>query len=103
MWHRISDGYSRRVGYRPHGIDLSAASLAVARGRQPASRLVRGDLGGLPYGAASFDAVVCAGSTLSFVDEPGRAVAEIARVMRRGRGSSWSMSGGGAWTSPGRS
>jgi SAM-dependent methyltransferase len=72
------------LGYRPHGIDLSAASLAVAQGRQPASCLVRGDLGGLPYGAASFDAVVCAGSTLSFVDEPGRAVAEIARVMRRG-------------------
>jgi SAM-dependent methyltransferase len=72
------------LGYRPHGLDLSAASLAVARGRQPASLLVRGDLGALPYGAASFDAVVCAGSTLSFVEEPGRAVAEIARVMRRG-------------------
>jgi MPBQ/MSBQ methyltransferase len=72
------------LGYRPHGLDLSAVSLAVARGRQPGSRLVRGDLGALPYGAASFDAVVCAGSTLSFVEEPGRAVAEIARVMRRG-------------------
>jgi MPBQ/MSBQ methyltransferase len=72
------------LGYRPHGLDLSAASLAVARGRQPGSRLVRGDLGVLPYGDASFDAVVCAGSTLSFVDEPARAVAEIARVMRRG-------------------
>src|SRR4029077_4600408 len=80
------------LGYRPHGLDLSAVSLAVARGRPPGSRLgpggrrgrqrgsrlVRGDLGALPYGAASFDAVVCAGSTLSFVEEPGRAVAEIA-------------------------
>jgi SAM-dependent methyltransferase len=72
------------LGYQPHGLDLSAASLAVAQGRQPASRLVRGDLGALPYGDASFDAVVCAGSTLNFVDEPGSAVAEIARVMRPG-------------------
>ena len=56
----------------------------MARGRLPASRLVRGDLSALPYGDASFDAVVCAGSTLNFVDEPGWAVAEIARVMRPG-------------------
>jgi SAM-dependent methyltransferase len=72
------------LGYRPHGLDLSAASLSVARARLPASRLVRGDLGALPYGDASFDAVVCAGSTLNFVDEPGSAVGEIARVMRPG-------------------
>ena len=72
------------LGYRSHGLDLSAASVAVARARLPASRFVRGDLGALPYGDATFDAVVCAGSTLDFVDEPGRAVAEIARVMRPG-------------------
>jgi len=72
------------LGYRPHGLDLSAASLAVARARLPGSRFVRGDLGALPYDDATFDAVVCAGSTLDFVDEPGRAMAEIARVMRPG-------------------
>jgi SAM-dependent methyltransferase len=72
------------LGYQPHGLDLSAASLAVAQGRLPASSLVRGDLGALPYGDASFDAVVCAGSTLNFVDEPESAVPEIARVMRPG-------------------
>ncbi len=72
------------LGYRPHGLDLSAASLSVARARLPVSRLVRGDLGALPYGDATFDAVVCAGSTLDFVDEPGSVVAEIARVMRPG-------------------
>jgi MPBQ/MSBQ methyltransferase len=60
------------------------ASLSVARGRQPASHFVCGDLGRLPYGEATFDAVVCAGSTLDFVDEPGQAVAEISRVMRPG-------------------
>jgi SAM-dependent methyltransferase len=72
------------LGYQPYGLDLSAASLAVAQRRQPASRFVCGDLGTLPYGDTSFDAVVCAGSTLNFVDEPESAVAEIARVMRPG-------------------
>jgi SAM-dependent methyltransferase len=72
------------LGYRPHGLDLSAGSLAVARDRQPDACLVRGDLGALPYRDASFDDVVCAGSTLNFVDDPDSAVAEIARVMRPG-------------------
>src|SRR5262245_16476245 len=71
-------------GYRAHGLDLSARSLAVAQTRLPAAGLVRGDLGRLPYRDASFDAVVCAGSTLDFVDEPARAIAELARVMRPG-------------------
>jgi SAM-dependent methyltransferase len=72
------------LGYRAHGLDASAGSLAVARARLPAACLVRGDLLGLPYRDATFDAVVCAGSTLDFVDDPGRAVAELARVMRPG-------------------
>jgi len=72
------------LGYRPHGLDLSAASLEVARTRLPGAYFVCGDLSALPYGDATFDAVVCAGSTLDFVDEPGSAVAEIARVMRPG-------------------
>src|SRR5215469_10005863 len=50
------------LGYRPYGLDLSAASLAVARARLPGSRFVRGDLGALPYRDATFDAVVCAGA-----------------------------------------
>ena len=72
------------LGYRPHGLDLSGASLAVARGRVPGAALSRGDVSALPYGDGVFDAVVCAGSTLDFVDDAARAVAEIARVMRRG-------------------
>jgi MPBQ/MSBQ methyltransferase len=72
------------LGYRPHGLDLSGASLSVGRARLPGARFVHGDLGALPYGDGTFDAVVCAGSTLDFVDEPGSVVAEIARVMRPG-------------------
>src|SRR5262245_9832016 len=72
------------LGYRPHGLDVSAASLAVARARLPGARLVRGDLGALPYRDGAFDAVVCAGSAIDFVAEPRAALAEIGRVMRRG-------------------
>jgi ubiquinone/menaquinone biosynthesis C-methylase UbiE len=71
-------------GYRAHGLDLSAGSLSVAGARLPAARLVRGDLRALPYRDASFDAVVCAGSTLDFVEDPGGAISELARVMRPG-------------------
>jgi hypothetical protein len=38
----------------------------------------------LPYRDAAFDAVTCCGSTLSFVAAPGRAIAEMARVLRPG-------------------
>src|SRR5262249_1808098 len=72
------------VGYRPPGLDLSAPSRAVAQTRLPGSCFVRGALGALPYDDAPFDAVVCAGSTLDFVDEPASVVAEITRVMRPG-------------------
>ena len=72
------------LGYRAHGLDVSAGGLAVARARVPDARLVRGDVLGLPYRDAAFDAVVCAGSTLDFVDDPGHAIAELARVMRPG-------------------
>jgi MPBQ/MSBQ methyltransferase len=72
------------LGYRAHGLDVSAGSLAVAHARLPAARLVRGDLLELPYRDAAFDTVVCAGSTLDFVEDPGRAISELARVMRPG-------------------
>src|SRR5262249_54324084 len=45
---------------------------------------VRGDLVALPYADAVFDAAVCAGSTLDFVEDPGRVVTELARVLRPG-------------------
>jgi SAM-dependent methyltransferase len=72
------------LGYRAHGLDVSAGSLAVARVRLPAAHLVRGDLLELPYRDAAFDTVVCAGSTLDFVEDPRQAIAELARVMRPG-------------------
>lgn len=74
----------RALGWTVHGVDLSARLLAVARRKWPTAPLACGDLERLPYREAAFDAVVCCGSTLSFVTTPSRALAEIARVLRPG-------------------
>jgi SAM-dependent methyltransferase len=72
------------AGYAAHGVDVAGAALAVARARLPAAGLARASVEALPYRDASFDAVVCLGSTLSFVEDPARALAEMGRVLRGG-------------------
>ncbi|HSF06323.1 MAG TPA: class I SAM-dependent methyltransferase [Methylomirabilota bacterium] len=72
------------LGYRTHGLDLSAGLLAVARRQRVPAVLTRGTIETLPYEAETFDAVTCCGSTLSFVDAPALALAEIGRVLRPG-------------------
>jgi SAM-dependent methyltransferase len=72
------------LGYRTHGIDLAPALLAVARRRLPGASFVHGRLETLPYADASFHAVACCGSTLSFVAEPTAAVSELGRVLHPG-------------------
>jgi len=72
------------LGWQTHGVDVSAGLLAVARRRQPDAALALGSVEALPYPDARFDAIVCCGSTLSFVDEPARALTEFGRVLRPG-------------------
>jgi ubiquinone/menaquinone biosynthesis C-methylase UbiE len=72
------------LGYRTHGLDVSAGLLAVARRRRGSIILARGNIEALPYEDATFDAITCCGSTLSFVDDPTAALAEIGRVLRPG-------------------
>lgn len=72
------------LGYRTHGLDVSAGLLAIARHRRGSIVVARGNIEALPYDDAAFDAVTCCGSTLSFVDAPGLALAEIGRVLRPG-------------------
>jgi SAM-dependent methyltransferase len=72
------------LGWVTHGADVSAGLLAVARRRLPGVALALASVEALPYPDARFDAVVCCGSTLSFVDDPDRAVAELGRVLRPG-------------------
>lgn len=72
------------AGYETHGVDLSPALLAIARRRIPRAGFARADARRLPFASATMDAITCCGSTLSFVPEPGPAVAEMARVLRPG-------------------
>jgi len=72
------------LGWQTHGVDISGGLLAVARQNLPGAGLARATLERLPYADASFDVAVCGGSTLSFVDEPARALAELGRVLRGG-------------------
>jgi SAM-dependent methyltransferase len=82
-----------------HGIDPSEAQLAFARERF-AGRPVRLDVGhalALPREDASADAAVMP-LVLSFVPDPARGVAEMARVVRPGGvvgAYMWDMDGGG--------
>jgi SAM-dependent methyltransferase len=72
------------LGWNVHGVDLAGRLLDVARDRLPATALARATLEALPYAEDRFDAVVCVGSTLSFVEDPARAVVELGRVLRPG-------------------
>jgi len=69
-----------------HGIDLSRDMLAVARNNLERAgvhhcSVRQGDLYQLPYPPQSFD-VVTIHQVLHFMDEPGRAIGEAARVLR---------------------
>ncbi|HWC03877.1 MAG TPA: class I SAM-dependent methyltransferase [Methylomirabilota bacterium] len=70
------------LGYETVGLDLSAPLLAMARQRHPSARFGRGDVQALPWRGGTFDVVVSCGSVLSFVPDPARAIAEMARVLR---------------------
>jgi SAM-dependent methyltransferase len=72
------------LGYETHGVDIAARLIAHGRLRAPAARFAHADVTALPYADGAFDAVSCVGSTLSFVERPDAALAEIARVLRPG-------------------
>ncbi len=76
-----------RAGARVTGLDRSAAALAAARDRAASEGLAvdlqAGDAGALPFAADRFD-VVLAVTVLCFLEQPARAVAEMARVLRPG-------------------
>ena len=70
------------------GIDLSSEHAAIARQRVRSLalsnvHLVQGDFHQLPFASASFDEVVCIES-FCHASDPARALAEVARVLRRG-------------------
>ena len=74
----------QELGYAVHGVDLAPKLLRAARDRLPQARLVQGDVEALPYRDGRFAVATCCGSTLSYVDDAGRAVRELSRVLKPG-------------------
>ena len=76
-----------RYGLRPVTLDLSPSLLRLAARRlreaTATARLVRGDMTALPFGDASFDAVIVV-DALHHVDSMGIVVREVHRVLRTG-------------------
>jgi SAM-dependent methyltransferase len=75
--------YLAARGHRCIGVDRSSAMLAKARAKLPESDFREGDLEALPLAPASVDAAVCA-LALVHLRAVGKAVAELARVVRPG-------------------
>jgi SAM-dependent methyltransferase len=70
-------------GLRPIGLDRAPAMLAQLRRRLAGCPVVRADAHALPVRDRAVDLVLFV-TTLEFLDDPGRALAEAARVARLG-------------------
>jgi SAM-dependent methyltransferase len=80
-------GYALRMaaarGATVTGLDLTPELLEIARERVPKATLVTGGMDDLPFADATFDAAV-GFNAFPFADDPVRALAEAARVVRPG-------------------
>jgi SAM-dependent methyltransferase len=70
-------------GAEVSGLDASEPLLDVARGRTPSGEFRQGEIQELPYDDETFD-VVSAFNSIQYAVDPAAAVAELARVCRRG-------------------
>jgi SAM-dependent methyltransferase len=69
-------------GAQVNGLDAAEALLAIARARVPDGDFRLGDLEALPYGDATFDAIIAA-DVLAYVADPLTTLRELRRVCRR--------------------
>jgi SAM-dependent methyltransferase len=83
-------------GAKAVGIDAAEGMVAVARARYADIGFRQGDAERLPFGDASFDAVV-AGFVVNHLPRPERALAEFVRVVRPGGRVALTV-----WDQPGR-
>jgi SAM-dependent methyltransferase len=79
----IVAGAASRRGAEASGLDFSPAMLAEARAAHPALRFHQGDAEAMPLADTSYDAVV-SNFGIHHVPRPGRALAEVFRVLRPG-------------------
>lgn len=70
-------------GAEATGLDFSGEAVDLARKLVPGARFQQGDAQGLPFPAASFDAVLC-GYGVVHLPEPEAALREMLRVLRPG-------------------
>ena len=75
-----------RLGAKVTALDISPVQIELLRGRLPGADAIVGDVADLSrFADNAFDASVCYGGPLSYLlDHAGVAVAELARVTRRG-------------------
>ena len=64
------------------GLDFAAAAVALARAKVPGGEFRQGDAQDLPFADDTFDAVLC-GYGLMHLPNPGKALTEMRRVLRR--------------------
>jgi SAM-dependent methyltransferase len=72
-----------RFGALSVGLDPSGEMLAGARGGHPGLLLVQGHGEGLPFASEQFGALFCE-CVLSLIPDPGAALGEFNRVLKRG-------------------
>lgn len=65
------------------GIDINLWNISVVRTRYPQYRSLVGDIEAMPFGGGEFDALLCT-EVLEHLPNPGLALKEISRVLRRG-------------------
>lgn len=77
--------YLSELGHDVTGLDLAENALAVAAARDVTKRVTyqTGNAYALPFTDGAFD-VVCSMDMLEHVDDPGKVIAEAARVLRPG-------------------
>jgi SAM-dependent methyltransferase len=78
------------------GVDRSEGFLALARMRVPQAQFIVGDAQALAFDDNRFDAAV-SGLVINFVPDPGKAAAEMRRVVRAGGAAGayvWDYAGG---------
>jgi ubiquinone/menaquinone biosynthesis C-methylase UbiE len=93
----------QRLNIRTVSVDISHDMLKIGRSRLPLgsqSPLATGDLESLPFATGSFDKAYCL-SAIHHVPDIGRAVAEIARVLKDDGAVLFSEPGVGHSTKPG--
>ena len=69
------------AGATTWGVDVDAEAVTIAGTRVPGGRILLAQAEALPFGDRSFDVVYCV-STLEHLEDAGRAVREMERVLR---------------------